>query len=360
MAADAGEAAPDGLCEDAATSQGERLSTEASTRRPTIREVARLAGVSHQTVSRYLRADTTVNEALQERIRLAITQLDYRPNLAARAMRNRKTGRLAVLMPSGTAVSSLGMLAGATTAAREAGYDVEVVILGDPMESRARRVLELADYGVFEGILALTPLPSLPERATRGSTPIVVSADYDDQMRSIGELADATTSAEIIESLAAQGHRRFLHLAGAYTHTSAQARRQVYLDTIHRLGLESYGVVDCDWLAERARRSVLDLPDDCGVTAVIGANDLLAAAAIRGALERGWTVPGDLSVTGWDNNPLGAAMMPSLTTVAVDHERLGRRALGRLLAVVRGEPEPEDDGLITQVVWRESTAPPSV
>ncbi|MEU4654909.1 LacI family DNA-binding transcriptional regulator [Streptomyces sp. NPDC023723] len=321
--------------------------------------MARLAGVSHQTVSRYLRSDATINEALRERIRLAIAQLDYRPNLAARAMRNRKTGRLALLMPSGTAISSLEMFAGATTAAREAGYDVEVVILGDPMESRERRVLELADYGVFEGILALTPLPALSERSTRGSTPIVVCAEYDEQMRSIGELADATTTAEIIEHLAEQGHRRFLHLAGDYAHTSARARRQVYLETIARLGLESHAVVDCDWLPDRARRSILDLPADSGVTAVIAANDLLATGAIRGAQERGWRVPGDLSVTGWDNNPLGAAMMPSLTSVAVDHERLGRRAVGRLLAVLRGEAEPDDGGLITRVVWRESTAPPA-
>ncbi|GGM14600.1 LacI family transcriptional regulator [Streptomyces fumigatiscleroticus] len=335
------------------------MDSEAPTRRPTIRDVARLAGVSHQTVSRYLRSDASINDAMRKSIRQAIAQLDYRPNLAARAMRNRKTGRLALLMPSGTAVSSLEMLAGATAAAREAGYSVEVVILGDPMESRAQRVLELADHGVFEGILSLTPLPSLPHRATSGGTAIVVSADYDDQMRGIGELADATTVGEIIERLAEQGHRRFLHLAGDYAHTSARARKQVYLETVQRLGLESHGVVDCEWLAERARRAITELPADSGVTAVIAANDLLATGALRGALERGWQVPRDLSVTGWDDNPLGAEMMPSLTSVAVDHERLGRRAVRRLLAVLSGEPEPEEQDLLTQVIWRESTAPPN-
>ncbi|GGY98325.1 LacI family DNA-binding transcriptional regulator [Streptomyces poonensis] len=190
-----------------------------------------------------------------------------------------------------------------------------------------------------------------------GSTPIAVSADYDDRMRGIGELADASAMAEIVERPARQGHRRFLHLAGDYAHTSARWRKQVYLETIERLGLESYGVVDCDWQAEKGRLAVRELPDDSGVTAVVCANDLLATGAIRGAVERGWRVPRDLSVTGWDDNPLGAAMMPSLTAVSVDHERLGRRAVRRLLAVLRDEPEPEENDAITAVVWRESTAP---
>jgi DNA-binding LacI/PurR family transcriptional regulator len=311
--------------------------------------------VSHQTVSRYLRADTTINEDMQRRIGQAIAQLDYRPNLVARAMRDRRTGRLALLIPSGRAVSSLEVLAGATAAAHEAGYVVEVVTLGGPVVSRAGRALELADSGLFEGILALTPLPRPAEGSMRGAAPIVVSADYDDRMRGIGELADASTVAEIVERLAARGHRRFLHLAGDYAHTSARCRRQVYLESIERLGLESHGVADCEWLADKARRAVLDLPADSGVTAVVCANDLLAAGAIRGAVERGWRVPEQLSVTGWDDNPLGAVMVPSLTTVTVDHERLGRRAIRRLLAVLQGEPEPEEHDLITSVVWREST-----
>ncbi|MFC9948676.1 LacI family DNA-binding transcriptional regulator [Streptomyces pratensis] len=356
------------------------MTREASTRRPTIRDVARLAGVSHQTVSRFLRADRTIGEELRERIGQAIAQLDYRPNLVARAMRDNRTGRLALLVPAGTAVSSLEVLTGAAAASHEAGYVVEVVTLGGAPESRTARVLDLADSGLFEGMLSLTPLPQLSARRQAGGIPVVIEADYDERMRGIGDLADASTLAEVIERLAEQGHRRFLHAAGDYAHTSARLRRQVYLETVERLGLESYAVADCDWLADRARQAVLGLPADCGVTAVVCANDLLAAGAVRGAVERGWRVPADLSVTGWDDNPLGAAMMPSLTTVAVDHERLGRRAVRRLLAELRGVREPgagpgpgsgqepgthgpggdqEPDGhdLITSVVWRESTAP---
>ncbi|WP_240973553.1 LacI family DNA-binding transcriptional regulator [Nonomuraea composti] len=325
-------------------------------KRPTIMEVARLAGVSHQTVSRYLKfGGAGMKAETSERIKTAIEQLDYRPNLVARAMRNRRTGRLAMLLPAGTAVSALELLAGATTAAHEAGYVVEVVTLGGSPQTWAQRALELSDSGLFEGIVSLTRM-SLPTQRP-GSVPVVVSPDYDDRMRGVGELADASHMAEIVEGLAAYGHRRFLHLAGDYAHASARERRQVYLDTLDRLGLESYGVIDCRWSAAAARQAVLDLPAGSGVTAVIAANDLVAAGAIRGAWERGLRVPADLSVTGWDDNPVGAFLPPSLTTVRVDHERLGRRVLARLLGVLRGEPTTEDDEPLTQVIWRESTGP---
>src|SRR3712207_9569502 len=101
--------------------------------------------------------------------------------------------------------------------------------------------------------------------------------------------------------------------------------------------------------SDRARRAVLDLPVEAGVTAVIAANDVLAAGAISGATLRGWQVPRDLSVTGWDDDPVAAAMTPAITTVSVDYERLGRRAVSQLLAVVRGQPEPADHEPITRI-----------
>jgi DNA-binding LacI/PurR family transcriptional regulator len=74
-------------------------------------------------------------------------------------------------------------------------------------------------------------------------------------------------------------------------------------------------------------------------------------------MDRGWHVPRDLSVTGWDNNPVGAVVWPSITTVSVDHEQLGRRAVAQLLAELGGQLRPEHDSPITEIIWRESTGP---
>jgi DNA-binding LacI/PurR family transcriptional regulator len=330
--------------------------SETQQRRPTIYDIAETAGVSHMTVSRYLRFNgERTREATRDGIKAAITELNYRPNLAARAMRTNRTGRLAILFPSGTAASSVHMLAGATEFARDADYQVDAIMLAGSSAERSARMLELAEAGLFEGLLALTPLAADRQAEIRSRVPVVVGAEYDDEMRGIGDLADASPVAEIIETLAAQGHKTFLHIAGDRAHTTVRSREQAYLETISRLGLESVGVVGGDWLGDTARRHILDLPDDTRVTAVVAANDVLAAAAIHAAIERGWRVPEDLSVTGWDNSGVGAWLSPPLTTVNIDYEELGRRSMAKLLATIRGQEEPTFSAPVASVAWRRST-----
>ena len=166
-------------------------------RRPTIMEVARLAGVSHQTVSRYLRFNGEgLKPKTRDSVESAIAQLNYRPNLLARSMRTRVTGRIAVVMPA-LAFNPARMLSGATRRAHEAGYQVEVISPeGGPAE-RAERILELADTRLVDGILSLSPV-DLGSLVLPTDTVLVVSADFDDEMRGIGELADATPIGELI------------------------------------------------------------------------------------------------------------------------------------------------------------------
>ncbi|MDT0342644.1 LacI family DNA-binding transcriptional regulator [Streptomyces litchfieldiae] len=331
--------------------------TESSTpvRRPTMKEVARLAGVSHQTVSRYLRSREGLKPSTLARIDAAVRELDYRPNLVARSMRTRRTGRLALVLPT-MVFSPARMLAGAAAAAHEAGYAVEVVSLEGGAQARAERMLELADSGQVEGILALAPIQAAVEDRLPHGAAIVVSADFDDEMRGIGELADASPVIEMIERLAELGHRRFLHVAGDLQFASARSRKAAYLETVARLGLESVGVVDGDWSGDSGVAAIRALDAERMPTAVIAANDCVAAGVIRGAKDRGLDVPGDLSVTGWDNNDICQYLPPSLTTVHVDLEGLGRNAMLRLVKAINGldlEPSPHP---LNTVIWRESVA----
>ncbi|MBG6084297.1 LacI family DNA-binding transcriptional regulator [Zhihengliuella flava] len=333
------------------------MTTQRAGKRATIIEVAQEAGVSHQTVSRYLRSETGMRPETRERIKAAITKLGYRPNIAARAMRDRRTGRLALLLPTGVAISALEVLKGATEAAEAHGYVVEAVTLGGDAHKRYQRVLELADCGLFEGLVSLTPIPEVEQLAPTMSTPVAVETRYDESMRGIGELASGQRIVDLVEGLASRGHTTFLHIAGNYTNTTARYRRDAYVQTIERLGLISRGVVEANWDPEAARRGVLDLPESAGVTAIITANDQLAAGAIAGAVERGWRVPQDLSVTGWDNTEVGAIMPPGLTSVAIDFHSIGRRAIRRLLGMLDVDLEPEPERSLTEVIWRGSTGP---
>lgn len=324
-------------------------------RRPTIMEVARLADVSHQTVSRYFRAPDGLKPATKARVASAVEQLNYRPNLVARSMRTRQTGRLGVVVPT-LAYSPARMLAGASAAAHAAGFAVEVLSIEGGAAERTDRVAELADSGQVDGIVSFAPVLSSLELQASSGTPIVASADFDDEMRGIGELADASALVEIIGRLAELGHHRFLHVTGDLQFASACARRDVYLATLEELGLESFGVHEGDWSAEGGMAAAAALPETGGPTAVVAANDLVAAGVIRGALNRGWHVPERLSVTGWDDQPLGRLLSPALTTVKVDLEGLGSRAMNRLISALRGDPAEAPSTSLHRVIWRESTA----
>jgi LacI family repressor for deo operon, udp, cdd, tsx, nupC, and nupG len=324
-------------------------------RRPTIHHVANRAGVSHQTVSRYLRNNGGLKPTTVAKVQAAIQELNYRPNRVARAMRTRRTGRIAVLLPTVTKLLPLRALAGVSAAAHEAGYTVDLVGLEGGAVDRAARAEDLADSGEFEGILALASLGASP--TAWSSVPLIIMADYDDELRGLGALADGAACGEVVNYLNGLGHRAFLHLAGPQAFASARNRRQTFLDTIDSLGLHGT-VIDCDWSGQSGYDAVRGLPEDTDITAVVAANDLMAMGAVRAGLSRGWEVPGDLSVFGWDDEELGRFGTPSLSTVAIDRERQGREAMGRLIALIRGtEPPPVDTTSLHTVIARESTGP---
>jgi DNA-binding LacI/PurR family transcriptional regulator len=215
----------------------------------------------------------------------------------------------------------------------------------------------LARSGQVDGILAVSSI-DLKNRAS-WQIPIVQSYSYDEKLHVLGELADASEVREIIEHLSSLGHRTFLHVAGDQSFTSARNRKSVYLETIERLGLVSVGAVDGDWSAKSGYDAITSLPDDCGVTAVVAGNDVVAMGVIRGARSRGWEVPRDLSVFGWDDQEMGRFTTPALSTVSVDREAQGRDGIHRLLAVIHGTPVPEPTNrTVNRVIYRESTAPP--
>ncbi|MFC5275548.1 LacI family DNA-binding transcriptional regulator [Brachybacterium sacelli] len=326
-----------------------------STSRATIWQVAAAAGVSHQTVSRYLRADTGMKPQTQEKVRLAIAELGYRPNLSARTMRTRRTQRIGVLLPAVSGFQAPA-LSGAIDIATAEGYALEVLSVEGDAHAAFERVLQIADSGQVDGVLALAPLPPETEHSYPGRAAIVASADYDENTRSMGAMADGAPIAELMDGLHRLGHRRFLHVTGDLTYASARNRREVFLGSVDRLHVGPPRVHTGIWSARSGQEAIMSLAEQDRPTAVIAGSDTIAAGVINGARERGWSVPEDLSVTGWDNQFLGAHLWPTLTTVKDDRRQLGRNAMSRLIAALREQPLPEEEALST-VIWRGSTGP---
>ncbi|MBO3662670.1 LacI family DNA-binding transcriptional regulator [Microbacterium stercoris] len=321
---------------------------------PTSRDVARLAGVSQTTVSYVLNGRGNVSDATRERVLGIAAEIGYRPNQAARSMRTRRSGRIAVIMGAGIE-SHMQLLAGASEVAQQAGYAAESHHIDGTPDDRGERVLDLAASGQYEGILTIAPVPDELAAPVGSDCVIVPAATFDAELHSMGPLADATLIGTFVETLAAAGHRTFVHIAGPDDYVSARARAAAYTEAVERLGLRSLGLIGGSWGAETGRRAILDLPAQDETIAVIAGNDDLAIGVLRGAAERGWSLPDDLVVTGWDNHEFGAYTTPAITTVAMDFREAGRRAMRRLVAALgHTTPPPEEQGLM-RIVWREST-----
>lgn len=336
------------------TTPGDTVTVPA--RHPTSHDVARAAGVSQSTVSYALSGKGTIAPRTREHVLAVAASMGYRPNLAARSMRTQRSGRLAVVTGA-TVDNRLRMFTGAAEVAAEAGYAVDTHSVDGTAEDRTERVADLARSGQVEGVLTFLPVVREALSLDDDAAPVVAVTAFDEQMRTTGELADAGLLGTVIGALVEAGHRRFLHVAGPEHFASARARRDVYLAEVARHGVESLGVVGGAWSPASGRAAILALPDDAPPLAVIAANDNVALGVLRGATDRGWSVPGDLVVTGWDDAEFSAYTTPSLTTIPVDFREAGRRAMRRLLAAVRGEEAPEPTGPLQHVVWRESTGP---
>ena len=342
----------------AAKAAGPGAASTPERKRPTLWEVAERAGVSHQTVSRFLKSDNGMKPATRARIERAVAELDYRPNLTARSMRTQRSHRITIVLPEVSGFVPIPLLRGASAAAHEAGYMTDVVGLEGGESRRARSVLSLLEARQADGVLSLVPLADLAGGPGAGQRPVVVLGEYDDNLQSRGRLADGRPAEEILRHLADQGHRRFLHVAGSQNWASARNRRAVYLEAIERLGLESHGVVDGDWSVRSGYEAARDLPADSGVTAVLAANDYVAMGVLRGFQDRGTRVPEEMSVFGWDDEEFTRYFSPSISTVHINKEEVGRRSMLSLLALLRGEPEPGSEvGDLFRIVPRGSSGP---
>jgi LacI family transcriptional regulator, repressor for deo operon, udp, cdd, tsx, nupC, and nupG len=338
-------------------SMGQPSSTERTGKPATIHEVARAAGVSHQTVSRFLKGQGGLKPQTVRKVTEAIERLDYRPNLTARSMRTRRSGRIAVVLPGATDFVPTRLLNGAADAAHEGGYLLDVVGLEGDATARADRMHTLLHPDNVDGVLSFAPLAALDPTAF--PVPVLVEGEYDDNMRSLNLLADASPMAEIVRRLAALGHRRLAHVTGSELWASARNRRRVYETTVAELGLTSCAVVDGDWTVRSGWEAATTVIAASGATAVVAANDRVAFGVIQGLQSLHIDVPGQISVFGWDEEEIGRYMRPTLSTVSVDRELQGREAMRRLLALLRGEatadlPHPPD---LNRIVERESTGP---
>lgn len=325
----------------------------------TIYDIARAAGVSHQSVSRYMRG-LDMRPGTKSKIEKALETLHYRPNLAARALISGRSPRIGALTHEVDQVGPSLIIQGATSAARDAGYLLDVITLDMGDVAELNDALDLLTRHDLAGILAFASTDSTKQvfEQTDFGVPVVIAAEV--------EAADPLSSAahhgmgELVDHLVTLGHTSFLHIAGPEAWLAARNRLRAVQAALARAGREPAAVVHGDWSARSGYEAVTALPADGIPTAILAANDQMALGAIHALGERGLRVPEDVSVTGVDDTPESAYFMPALTTVRLDFRNQGRAALRALLDRIEGNPlsVPADSPAET-IVLRESTGPAS-
>ncbi|GAA1960512.1 LacI family DNA-binding transcriptional regulator [Microbacterium deminutum] len=318
-----------------------------------VREVARLAGVSSQTVSRVINDHPNIRPETRSRVLEAMAALDYRVNNAARALGTRTTRTLGIIASDATLYGPSAGIGALEAAAREVGRWVATAYAdaadAGSVEGAARHLL---GQGV-DGIIVVAPhartLPTLAEL-----TPGVPLATLHG---GLGAERQADAAALAVEHLVALGHRRIARLAGPEDWLEALARDAGASRALADRGLAASAGWVGDWSARAgaaiAAAVAVAVRTVDGPTAVAVANDQMALGLIAGLRATDVAVPGDVSVTGFDDNPDAAFYSPPLTTVRLDLAGEARRCVAEVLGhPASALPAPPE------LVVRESTAAP--
>jgi LacI family transcriptional regulator len=325
-----------------------------------IHDVARLAGVSHQTVSRVLNDHPNVRRTTRDRVLSAMRQLNYRPNALARGLASRRSRTVGVVSFDTRLFGPASTLLAIEQAARAAGYSVTLSSLATLDAGSVRRSVEaLADQSV-DGVIVIAPR----EDSARGASemhvglPIVaVEAGYggDVPVVSVDQLAGARLATDHLLGL---GHPTVWHVAGPADWLEAQERVEGWRAGLADARVAAPPVIRGDWSPASGYRAGLELADRPGATAVFVGNDEMALGLLHALHERGVRVPQDVSVVGFDNIPESEFFIPALTTVRQDFDELGRRGLQLLVDLMDESPvhELSRTRVTPSLVVRRSTA----
>ena len=345
--------------------------TSGNGRRPaSILDVAAAAGVSYQTVSRVINGHPSVRPATRELVLAAIEELGFRPNRAARVLRGANARSVTVLTPNTSLYGYQAALQGIEEAARAAGFSVGVRVVDSEQRTEvAAAVTRAIEPGgsliviAYDraGTLALDAVPPEVPMAAMVETPAVAPAPDKPWVW----LDDRRAAAEATRYLLSLGHRTVHYLAiPSSTHTSQ--RQAGWRQALEESGAPVPAPVPCGWTPRSGYQTGQRLAANPEVTAVLCGNDDIALGVMRAVHAAGLSIPGDVSVVGFDDTPVAEFLTPPLTTVRLDFADLGRACFALLRSLLEPTAMSQATGELhaqrpqPELVIRESAGPPSL
>ncbi|HSF26951.1 MAG TPA: LacI family DNA-binding transcriptional regulator [Actinomycetes bacterium] len=336
-------------------------------RAPTLRDVAREAGVHPATVSRALNPSTRklVNDATAERVARVAAALGYRPNPIARSLKTARSTSIGMIIPDLTNPLFPPIVRGIEDVLAPAGYNAWLANTDNDPDRAAAHVESMRSRHV-EGLIIATALledPLLDKLAAEDLPMVLINRRLARTDVPTVTSDDATGVALAVSHLAELGHRRIVHLAGPQTVSTGVTRLRSFRQAVHEHGLDDDPrlIVRCSAFSvaegARAMREILD--EGVEFTAVFAGNDMQAVGVYDVLQERGLRCPEDISVVGFNDTPFFDKLRPPLTTIHIPHYDIGAEAARMLLEELRDPTRSARSVLLPlTLVRRESTAPP--
>lgn len=327
--------------------------------RPTISDVAKLAGVSYQTVSRVINDHPYVSDDARKRVEAAIETLQYRPNKVATKLKSKVTHTVAIVLYGGWFHGPMQIALNVELVARTAGFDVIQTNITEPQKQLTEALLHMRDWAA-DGILAVLPVQGLPfeeiQRICQDTPIVMIECERGMHIPSV-VLDDVQGTRQIMEHLISLGHKRFCEISGPHDWFSAQLRHQMMQQVLEEHGLEPPIHTEANWTTAggyQAMKRVLER--DQAFTVVISANDSMALGAIRALRQAGLSIPGDVSIVGYDDIPEAAYFSPALTTVRQNFIQLSMLGFEYLMQRMDNPDADLEQRIITpELIIREST-----
>lgn len=301
----------------------------------TIYDVAASAGVSHQTVSRYLRGFEGIRPATRRRVELALEELDYRPNSAARALRRAKSNRIGVIAHDLEEAGPARIIKGAFNEARREGYFLDIILVDVDDPASLESGLAIAFEQRVDGILALAQSDEVVERLMTGLPDSVVAAEIETD--SLNAHANERSGWLAADHLLELGHPAIGYVSGPSRWDSARSRQRGFEMRLAAEGTRPVWVKEGDWSARSGYEVWNALSDsERDVTAIAAANDSSAIGLVAALTASGRRVPADVSVIGTDDVTEARFQIPALTTIRMDHEGQGAVSVASLISALEG------------------------
>lgn len=320
-------------------------------KRVTIYDIAREAGVSAATVSRVITGSAEVSDIKREKVLALIHQYHFRPNALAKGLSMTQSGLLGMLVPDVRNPYYASLFMACEREAFEMGYtlilnntftqeNLEIAFLDKMIEQRVEAIL------ICGGLIDRTPLPERYDAALKNTAqivPVIIAGQTDIPGCSQISLDHEGGMRQLLGHLTKLGHRRIAFLYSGTNIRLTRIKKQAFIDYMREQSLpfpDEY-LQEVEHFNEesgsRGMERLLGL--DAAPTAVIGINDLVAAGAMRCALERGLRVPGDCSVAGFDNSYLSDLIVPRMTSIDYNYEQYGHKLVRLAVEKIHDQTE---------------------